>query len=74
MELKFLKKILEWLDIDPGGRMTVYADNIRAIHLANNYSSGIRTKHIDTRLQFVRELTQGDRKILDIEYVRSEET
>jgi hypothetical protein len=73
MELKFLKMILDFLDIDPGGRITVYADNIGAIHLANNSSSGIRTKHIDTRLHFVRELTQGDRKILDIEFVRSEE-
>ena len=47
-------------------------DKQRAIHLAHNATSGNRTKHIDTRLHFVRELVDADRKILDIEYVRSE--
>ena len=65
--------ILEFLDIELNGPMTVYVDNIGAIHLANNASSGTRTKHIDTRLHFVRELTQGDDKLLSIEFVRSED-
>jgi hypothetical protein len=69
MELKLLKMILEFLTIDPGIPMKVYVDNIGTIHLANNASSGTRTKHIDTRLQFERELTQGAGKILEIEYV-----
>ncbi|KAG7336872.1 reverse transcriptase RNA-dependent DNA polymerase, partial [Nitzschia inconspicua] len=73
MELKFIKMVMDFLDIDPGIPMKVYVDNIGAIHLANNASSGSRTKHIDTRLHFVRELTQGDDKIIDIEFVRSEE-
>jgi hypothetical protein len=33
------------------------------IHVANNASSGMRTKHIDTRIHFVRELTQGNDKL-----------
>jgi hypothetical protein len=53
--------------------MTVFVDNIIAIHLANNASSGSRTKHIDTRLHFVREMAQGDDKTIMIESVRSEE-
>ncbi len=53
--------------------MKVMVDNTGAIHLANNASSGTRTKHIDTRIHFVRELTQGEEKIMDIEYTRSEE-
>ncbi|KAG7337993.1 gag-polypeptide of LTR copia-type [Nitzschia inconspicua] len=73
MELKFIKMVMDFLDIDPGGPMKVFVDNIGAIHLANNATSGSRTKHIDTRLHFVRELTQGDDKIIDIEFVRSEE-
>jgi len=48
-------------------------DNVGAIHLANNASSGTRTKHIDTRIHFVRELTQGEEKIMEIEYIRSGE-
>jgi hypothetical protein len=73
MELKFLKMILDFLEIDSGGLMTVYVDNIGAIHLANNTSSGTRTKHIDKRLHFVRDLTEGDGKMIKIEFVRSEE-
>jgi hypothetical protein len=73
MELKFLKMILDFLEIDLGGPMAVHVDNIGAIHLANNASSGARTKHIDSRLHFVRELTQGDDKLLSIEFVRSED-
>ncbi|KAG7340680.1 integrase core domain containing protein [Nitzschia inconspicua] len=73
MELKFVKMVMDFLDIEPGGTMKVFVDNLGAIHLANNASSGSRTKHIDTRLHFVRELTQGEDKLIDIEFVRSEE-
>ncbi|KAG7338674.1 hypothetical protein IV203_020704 [Nitzschia inconspicua] len=73
MELKFLKMAMDFLDIDPGVPKKVFVDNIGAIHLANNASSGSRTKHIDTRLHFVRELTQGEDKLINIEFVRSEE-
>jgi hypothetical protein len=66
MELKFLKMVPEFLEIEPGGPMKVLVDNIGAIHLANNASSGTRTKHIDTRLH-------GKEKIMEIEFVRSEE-
>jgi acyl-coenzyme A thioesterase PaaI-like protein len=72
MELKFLRMILDFLEIDSGGIMTVYVDNIGAIHLANNASSGTRTKHIDTRIHFVRDLTDGDEKLIKLEFVRSE--
>jgi hypothetical protein len=75
MELKSMKMILGFLEIDLGRLTRVYVDNIGAIHLAKKASSGLQTKHIDSdpRLHFVRELTQGEGKILDIEYVRSEE-
>jgi hypothetical protein len=72
-ELKFIAMIMEFIEIELSEPMKVYVDNIGAIHLANNASSGVRTKHIDTRIHFVRELTQGDNKLLDIEFVRSEE-
>jgi hypothetical protein len=73
MELKFVSLIMDFIEIDSSIPMKVYVDNIRAIHLANNASTGTRTKHIDTRQHFVRELAQGDNKILDIEFVRSDE-
>jgi hypothetical protein len=71
-ELKFLKTILDFLKIDFNKPMKVYADNIDAIHIANNAPSGMRKKHIDTRIHFVRELTQGNDKFMEIECVRSE--
>jgi hypothetical protein len=73
MELKSLDQTLKFLEIELNGPMNVFVDNIGAIHLANNASSGTRTKHVDTRSQFVRELTQGEGRLLRIEYVRSEE-
>jgi hypothetical protein len=72
-EMKFVKMILDFLEIDTGELMWIYVDNIGAIHLSNNAASGLRTKHIDTRMHYVRELTQGEQKILEIEFVRSED-
>jgi hypothetical protein len=71
VELKFVKMILDFIDMEVGGEMRVYVDNIGAIQLANNATSGTRTKHVDTRIHFVRELVQGDNKIMTIEFVRS---
>jgi hypothetical protein len=34
----------------------LHVDNTGAIYLANNYSTGQQTKHIDIRAHFVREL------------------
>lgn len=56
MELKFLKMVPDFLEMDLVGIMKIYVDNISAIHLGNNASSGTRTKHIDTRIHLVREL------------------
>jgi hypothetical protein len=55
----FVKMILDFLEIDTGELMKIHVDNIGVIHLSNNTASGLRTKHIDTRLHYVRELTQG---------------
>jgi hypothetical protein len=60
MELKFLKNISEFLEIDPGGQMKVYVNCIDATLFPTHASSGIRTIGIDTRMYFVRELKQGD--------------
>ena len=73
MELKFLKMLLDFLEIELEEPMKVMVDNIGAIHMANNASSGTRTKHVDTRRHFVRELISGEEKIMEVEYVRSEE-
>ena len=49
----------------------IYEDNEGAIFLAKNQQVSMRTKHIDVRYHFIRDLVQE--KMLNIVYVRSEE-
>ena len=49
----------------------VSVDNDGAISLANNPLSSARTKHIDVRFHFIRELTRS--KTISVEYVPTEE-
>jgi hypothetical protein len=53
-ELIFLQMISDFLEIKFSEPMKIKVDNMGAIHLANNVSSGSRTKHIyiDTRIHF----------------------
>ena len=53
--------------------MITKVDNKGAIFMANNAGSGSRTKHIDARVHFVRDLTQAVPRILETEFVPSEE-
>ena len=46
-------------------------DNTGAIYLANNFTTGPRTKHIDIRAHFVRELIING--ILKVVFVKSED-
>jgi hypothetical protein len=49
--------------------ITVKMDNVGAMFMAQNASSGVRTRHIDTRYHYVREnLEEG---IFNIELVKS---
>ena len=48
----------------------IFEDNIGAIFVAKNRQVGQRTKHIDVRHHFIRELI--DRKLLAVEFTRSE--
>ena len=45
----------------------VFADNDGAISLANNPLSSARTKHIDVRFHFIRDLTRS--KTISVGYV-----
>ena len=48
----------------------VKVDKIGAIFLAKNRTSGERTKHIDIKYHYVREML--DEGFIDIEFVKSE--
>ena len=49
--------------------IVVNVDNIGAIFLAENATSAARTRHIDTRYQFIREMTEDN--FLKVTFVRS---
>ena len=51
-------------------RAIIYEDNLGAIYLVKNQQVSARTKHIDIRHHYLRDL-QGDR--IDIRFVRSED-
>jgi hypothetical protein len=51
--------------------IVVKSDNVGAIFMAENSSSGVRTHHIDTRYHFVREHVEDG--FIKIVFVKSEE-
>ena len=50
--------------------MTLYCDNISAINISKNPVQHSKTKHIDIRRHFIRELVE-DKKII-LEYIPTE--
>ena len=71
-ELLYIRQILEFLGVEIDYPMIIYVDNVGAIYLANNESS-TRTKHVDVRYHFVRELTEEPNPVVKIEFCRSED-
>jgi hypothetical protein len=47
----------------------VKTDNIGAMYMAQNASSGVRPHHVDTRYHYIREIVED--RIIKIEFVRS---
>jgi hypothetical protein len=54
-EIMFVKQVIESMGIKLKYPIMVKVDNVGAIYLANNHTTGQRTKHIDIRRHFVRE-------------------
>lgn len=50
--------------------MTLFCDNLSAINISKNPIQHIRTKHIDIRHHFIRELVED--KVITLEHVRIE--
>jgi hypothetical protein len=70
-ELMFARQVLEFVGIKIALPIVVNVDNVGAIFLANNATTGGRTKHIDIRHHFVRECIEDG--IVIIHFVKSEE-
>jgi hypothetical protein len=70
-EILYVAGILKFLGIPIEYPIIVNVDNIGAVYLAKNATTGNRTKHIDTRYHFVREYVEDG--IIKVKFVRSEE-
>ena len=70
-EILFVLQVLESMGIKVKTPVTVRVDNMGAIFMTDNSSSSSRTRHIDTRWHFVRELVEG--KVVEIIFVKSAE-
>ena len=68
-EIRFVYYLLESLGISVKLPIIVRIDNIGAIFMAENASSGVRTRHIDTRYHFIREHIEDGS--IQIEFVRT---
>jgi hypothetical protein len=58
-EVLFVKMLLETMGLEVELPIKIYADNVGAMFLAENASVGQRTKHIDVRYHFIRDLVQN---------------
>jgi hypothetical protein len=70
-EIKFVYYLLKDVGIQVNLPIIVKTDNIGAMFMAQNASSGVRTRHVDTRYHFVRENLEDG--IIKIEFVKSAE-
>ena len=68
-ELPFVLQLLQAMEIQVQLPITVHVDNVGAIWLANNNSSGERTSHMDIRAQFIKGFALNG--VIDIVFVMS---
>jgi hypothetical protein len=55
-ETKFVHQVLKSLNFEVELPIKMFVYNVRAIFLANNWNASDRTKHVDIRYHFVREM------------------
>jgi hypothetical protein len=70
-EVKFIYYLLRDIGIEVKLPIIVKTDNVGAMIMAQNSSSGVRTRHVNTRYHFVRE--NLDDGIIKIEFIKSVE-
>ena len=70
-EIKFLYQMLRSVEIKVPLPIKVQVDNVGAIWLANNSSVSERTKHVDLRAHFVRDMIKD--QVIEINFVKSAE-
>jgi len=68
-EIKFLYFLLQNLGVELALPIVVKTDNIGALFMSQNSSTGVRTRHVDTRYHFIRENIEDG--IIKMEFVKS---
>jgi hypothetical protein len=68
-DIRFIYFLLKGMGVDVKLPIVVRCDNVGAIFIAENSSSGIRTCHIDTRYHFIREHVEDG--LIKIVFVKS---
>ena len=67
----FVRNLLLSIGIEVVLRAMLFVDNTGAIFIAKNASTKGRTKHMDIRFHFVRELIEDN--IIEIKFVKSDD-
>jgi hypothetical protein len=70
-DIKIIYYLVQGIGIDIELPIIVKTDNIGAMFMAQNSSSGMRTCHLDTRYHYIRENVEDG--IIKIEFVKSME-
>ena len=71
-EIKFLYQMLRSMEIKVPLPLKFQVDNVGAKWLANNSSVSERTKHVDLRAHFVRDMIKD--QVIEINFVKSAES
>jgi hypothetical protein len=70
-DMLYCKNVLESMGLKVKLPMLLEMDNKGAVNLANNWSVGGQTRHVDVRQCFLRELKES--KIMDICWIKGSE-
>ena len=70
-EILFVAQVLLDLGVPVHTPIVVRVDNMGAIFMSGNASSSARTRHVDTRWHFVRELQ--DKRVVEVIFVKTKE-
>ena len=57
-DMLYIMRVIESMELQVELPMVIQCDNKGAVDLANNWSTGGRTRHVATKIMFLRELKE----------------
>jgi hypothetical protein len=70
-DMLYVKRLLESMELQVELPMILEVDSSGAVDLANNWSAGGRTRHMETRMFFLRDLQEAN--LIKVEWRRGDE-